>query len=451
LVRLIWKILNMKKVWIIVFGLSCLGLSAQKKWSLKECVDYAVEHNLQVIQNQYNKQSQDASLKIAKNGYLPTLSANMSNGVSFGQASLGAGSFRNDRFNNSVGIGADILVYNNGRLEKSVRKAQFDVEASQYDIETIKNDISLQIAQQYLTALLNREIVKISQSALDNAQKQYDRAKITTEVGTTAQTVLAEAEAALAREKQNVKKAEIDVGRALFAIAQLLQLPDYKDFDVENVNVPETLDSQLITADEVLTTAYEIQPQIKAAESRIRSAEAQTEVSKTAFWPTLTASAGLSTFYNYQISKGQEGVVQPGFFKQYSDQFGQNVGLSLNVPIFNKGITKLQVEQSKINESIAKNTLDQQKQTVRQNVQKAQFDADANYETYLSAVETEKSTKLALEFADKSYAAGRTTIYDVNVARNNYANAQGSVAQAKYNYLFSLKMLSFYAGIPLSL
>ncbi|MGG7470151.1 TolC family protein [Chryseobacterium arthrosphaerae] len=441
----------MKKVWIIVFGLSYLGVSAQKKWSLKECVSYAVEHNLQVIQNQYTKQSQEYNLKMARKEYLPSVSGNMTNGVSFGQASLGTGSIRNDRFNNSVSIMADMMIYNNGRIEKTVRKAQFDVEASQYDIETIKNDISLQIAQQYLTALLNKEIVKISQSAVENAKKQADRAKITTQVGTTAQTVLAEAEAALAREKQNLKTAEVNVGRALFAIAQLLQLTDYKDFDVEDVNVPETLDSQLTTADEVLKTAYEIQPQIKAAESRIRAAEAQTEVNKTSFWPSLSASAGLSTFYNNLLNNSNLGGQQNSFFQQYDDNFGQNVGLSLRIPIFNKGITKLQVEQSRLNESVAKNTLEQQKQTVRQNVQKAQFDADANYENYLAAVEAEKSSKLALDFADKSYAAGRTTIYDVNVARNNYANAQGSVAQAKYNYLFSLKLLNFYAGIPLSL
>ncbi|SFN87860.1 outer membrane protein [Chryseobacterium oleae] len=456
--RLILKIINMKKVWIIVFGLSYLGLSAQKKWSLRECVDYAVEHNLQVIQNQYSKQIQDSNLKIAKNQYLPSVSGSMSNNVSFGQTSFGTGSLRNDRFSNSANLGADILLYNNGRLEKAIRKTQFDVEASQYDVETIKNDISLQIAQQYLTTLLNKEIVKISESAVENAQKQYDRAKITTQVGTTAQTILAEAEAALAREKQNRKTAEINVGRSLFAMAQLLQLPDYKDFDVEYVDVPDQLEQPLKSVDEVLTTAFENQPQVKAAQSRINSAVAQTEVSKTAFWPTLTGSVGIGSFYNNLLTTNTTGVDAAGnlvmernLFGQYKDNFGQNASVSLNVPIFNKGITKLQVEQSKINESVAKITLEQQKQTVRQNVQKAQFDVDANYETFLSAVETEKSTKLALEFADKSYTAGRTTIYDVNVARNNYANAQGSVAQAKYNYLFSLKLLNFYAGIPLTL
>lgn len=446
----------MKKVWIIVFGLTCLGMNAQKKWSLRECVDYAVKHNLQVIQNEYSKQSQDNNLRIAKKNSLPSVSANVGNTVSFGQTSFGTGSLRNDRFSNSANISADILVYNNGRLDKTIRKVEFDVEASLFDIETIKNDISLQIAQQYLTTLLNKEIVKISDAAVENARKQYDRAKITTQVGTTAQTVLAEAEAALAREKQNLKTAEINVGRSLFALAQLLQLQEYKDFDVEDVAVSDQLTPELKSVDEVLATAYDNQPQIKAAESRIKSAEAQTEVEKTAFWPTVTASAGVGSFYNNLLNTDNVGsalfyVKEQGFFPQYKDNFGQQAALSVNIPVFNKGITKLQVEQSKLNESIAKNTLEQQKQTVRQNVQKAQFDVDANYETYLSAVETEKSTKLALEFADKSYAAGRSTIYDVNVARNNYANAQGSVAQAKFNYLFSLKLLNFYAGIPLSL
>lgn len=448
----------MKKVLVIILGLSCLGLKSQKRWSLRECVDYAVKNNLQVIQNEYSKQTQEANLKIAKKNYLPTVSGSIGNTVSFGQTSFGTGSLRNDVFRNSANLGAEVLVYNNGRLDKTVRKTQYDLEASLYDVETIKNDISLQIAQQYLTTLLNKEIVKISESTVANAKKQYDKAKITTSVGTTAQTVLAEAEAALAREKQNLKTAEINVGRSLFALVQLLQLSDYKNFDVEDVSVPDQLTPELTSVDEVLTTAYTSQPQIKAAESRIRSAEAQTEVSKTAFWPTVTASAGIGSFYNNLLNTDitsydllQNPIYERNLFGQYKDNFGQQAALSVNIPIFNKGITKLQVEQSKINESVAKNSLEQQKQSVRQSVQKAQFDVDANYEAYLSAVEAEKSSKLSMDFAEKSYAAGRTTIFDLNVARNNYANAQGSVAQAKYNYLFSLKLLNFYAGIPLSL
>ncbi|WP_435525704.1 TolC family protein [Chryseobacterium indoltheticum] len=195
----------MKKVLTVVLGLAFAGLNAQQKWSLRECVDYAVKHNLQVIQNEYSKQIQDSNLKIAQRNYLPSVNASMGNNVSFGQASLGTTSIRNDQFSNSSNIGADILIYNNGRLEKTIRKSQFDVEASQYDIEAIKNDISLQIAQQYLTTLLNKEIVKISQSAVDNAKKQFDRAKITTEVGTTAQTDCCRSRSSLGERKTKLK------------------------------------------------------------------------------------------------------------------------------------------------------------------------------------------------------------------------------------------------------
>ena len=449
----------MKRFAVLTLGLISFVAFSQKKWSLEECVNYAVENNLQVIQNQYSKKSQDNSLQIAKREYLPSVSGNINNNATFGQGrDIFGNSNRNDNFSNSANVGADILVFNNGRLEKNIRKTEYDVQASQFDLERVKNDISLQIAQQYLSVLLNREITKISESALENADKLYKRAKITTEVGTTPKTVLAEAEAALAREKQNVKTAEINTSRSLFSLAMLLQLSDYKNFDIQDVPLNSVLDAPLYSAENIVNQAYENQPQIKAAETRIKSAEAQTEITKTAFWPTVTANAGIGTSYFNSLVTNYAGVdingnpiKESGFFKQYKDNFGQQLGLSANIPIFNKGITRLNVEQSKINEEIAKTTLQQQKQEVLQNVQKAQFDAESNYEAYLAAMEAEKSSRLALDFAEKSYEAGRTTIYDLNVARNNYANAQGSVAQAKYNYLFSMKLLNFYAGIPLSL
>ena len=446
----------MKKSALILLSLFSVLAFSQKKWSLEECVNYAIENNLQVLQSNFNTKTQDNSLKIAKREYLPSVSGNINNTASFGQGrDVFGNSNRNDNFSSSANVGADILLFNNDRLEKNIRRTEFEVEATQFDLERIKNDISLQIAQQYLSILLNKEIAKISKSALENADKLYQRAKITTEVGTTARTILAEAEAALAREKQNVNTAQVNTNRSLFALAMLLQLTDYKSFDVQEVSLEYNLSAPLYATENIIDKAYENQPQIKAAESRIKSAEAQTQVTKTAFWPTITANAGIgsSDFMLFNAGRDVNGkpITQSGFFKQYKDNFGQQLGLAANIPIFNKGITRLNVEQSKINEDIARNTLLQQKQEILQNVQKAQFDAESNYENYLAAMEAEKSSKLALDFAEKSFAAGRATVYDLNSARNNYANAQGSVAQSKYNYLFSMKLLNFYAGIPITL
>lgn len=446
----------MNRVAVLVLSLLSLPAFAQKQWTLQECIAYALENNLQILQSTYTTRTQEFSLEAARREYLPSVNGSISNTASFGQGrDIFGNTNRNDNFSNSSSVGADMLLFNNGRLQKNIRKADYEVQASRHDAERVANDISLQIAQQYLAVLLNREISAIAESALGNAEKLYERARITTEVGTTARTVLAEATAALAREKQNVKTAEINTSRNLFNLAMLLQLPDYKNFNIQNVAVEDNLQAPLYSAQQVLAKAYENQPQILAAESRIKAAEAQTEVVETAFWPTITANAGLGTSYFYLFNAGKDPagntIKQSSFFTQYKDNFGQQISVGATIPIFNKGLTKLQVEQSRLNEEVARTNLQQQQQQVLQNVQQAQFDAESNYEAYVAAEETVKSSALALDFAEKSFAAGRATVYDLNTARNSYANARGAAAQAKYNYLFSLKLLYFYAGIPLSL
>ncbi len=437
----------MKKT-LSFFLLSMFSLAfSQKKWSLQECLDFALKNNLQVISNQYNQDIQSKNLAIAKREYLPSVSGTFNNNANFGQSRDYLGqSVRTDAFNNSASIGANMQLYNNGRIKKSAEKSQYDLDASLLDAEKTKNDISVQIAQYYLQVLLNKEVKKITDESVTNAEKVLKRTKITTEVGTTPKTIEAEAMANLAREKQRQKSAEIDIQRALFSLAMLLQIKDFNGFDIQDVSLPNLVDAPLSSTESFVEKAYENQPQIKAAETRILSAKKQIEIAKTAFYPSIAANASLGTSYYDSFSTKTN-----GFLKQYQDNFGQQLGVSANIPIFNKGITKLQVEQAKISESIAKNTVEMQKQEVRQNVQKAYFDANANYENYLAAVEAEKPTKLALDFAEKSYESGRTTIYDLNIARNNWISAQSSVSQAKYNYFFSMKLLNFYAGIPLSL
>ncbi|MFC6266867.1 TolC family protein [Frigoriflavimonas asaccharolytica] len=449
----------MKKLLILLSGFLLIQIQAQKQWTLREAVDYAVQNNLQIISSQYNTKTQQNNLEIAKREYLPSVVGNFNTNSSFGQGLDVFGTARrNDNFSNNANIGANMLLFNYGRLDKTIKRSNFDLQANEQDLEQIKNDISLQVAQQYLQILLNKEIQIIANSALDNAQKQYNRAKITTTVGTTARTILAEAEATVAREKQNVTNAKINTDRSIFTLAQLLRLEDYKTFDVVAVQVDSEITPPLQSAEDILETVFAFQPVLKAAEYRIHAAEAQTEITKTAFWPSISATAGFGTNYFNSLTTNFGGVdafgngtSERGFFTQYKDNFGQQVGLTASIPIFNKGITRLQVQQSKINEDVAKNNLEIQKQTVLQNVQRAQFDAESNYQNYTTALEVENSSRLSLDFAEKSYAAGRSTIYEVNIARNNLANAQGSVAQTKYNYLFSLKLMNFYAGIPFSL
>ena len=426
------KILTVFILFVSIFGL------CQKKWSLEDCIEYAKKNNLQIAQNTISKKIQDKNLEIAKREYLPVISGNFNNSINFGQAQYLGTNVRNDNFKNTINVGASVLLYNNRRLEKSVRKAEFEVEASQYDIISTQNNISVLIIQQYLTILLNKEKIKIFQSSFENAQKIYDRSKITTNAGTTSKTIEYESAAALSREKQNLKTAEIETEKSLFMLSQLLQMSNYKELDIEAINLSDNLENNIIEKD--IWNITSAQPELKAAKSRINSAKLSTSILKTNYYPSITIQLGMNSFYNNLLNTKDKS----SFLKQYSNNFVQEIGVSANIPIFNKGITKLQIEQSEINENLAKNNLDQQRQNVEQKIQKILFDMKSNFEIYSTAKENEKSAYLALDFAEKSFKAGLTSIYDVNVARNNYINAQSSLLQSKYSLIFSKKLLEFY-------
>ena len=215
----------------LFFSFLFLWSMLRKSGHCRSVYIYAFEHNLHIKQSRLEKTNQENNLKTAKKERIPSVSATVSNTANFGQNQDVFGNHRrNDNFNNSVNIGASVTLYNGNRLEKQIQKSQYEVEASAYDLERIKSDISLQIAQQYLNILLNREVENINKSAYENAQKVYEKAEITTKVGTTSQTVLAEANASMAREYQNMNSRSKHQKTQLFSLALLLQLEDYKDF-----------------------------------------------------------------------------------------------------------------------------------------------------------------------------------------------------------------------------
>ncbi|MBS9773576.1 MAG: TolC family protein [Tenacibaculum sp.] len=432
----------MKKVCCIIFLSCCSFLNAQKKWSLEECFNYAFENNLEVIGGKYNKEIQLQNVKIAKREYLPNITGNITNNFQFGTLKTPQEEhMRNDLFSNNLSLNTQLLVFNAGKVNKNIEKNEYDLSATDYDLKQIKNKIRLQIIQQYLQILLKKEVKKIADESVLNSEKILERAKKTTKIGTTAKIVEVEAFANLAREKQKQKNAEIDINRSLFNLAITLQLDNYKTFDIEDIIIPNSLHHQLKPIDEKLNLAYKNQPDIKSAELSVLSAKKQTEIIKTNLYPSVHLTTGVSTNYLDNFHKKQI-----DFHKQYDNNFIQKVGINIQIPIFNKGITNLQIKQFRKKEQLASNNLTLKKQKLKQQIQTIYFNINSNYEKYLAFLESEKLAKLSYDFAQKSFSAGRTTIYDLNRVRNNYVNAQSSLIQAKYNYIFSLKLLDFYTN-----
>ena len=424
-----------------------MGLvSAQKKWSLLEAVTYATENNLNVLQSRINEDLSAKDLEYAGNQWLPTASGYFDNSLTIGSnhPMINKGY---QQYSNSLGLNSSITIYNGGLLNLNKERASLLVESSKYQTESVINDISLMVVNYYLNVMLSRELLEIAEGNLSIMEQQLDRSQKLFDAGSIARADLVQAEANVAQEKKNLADAKIEVERALFNLATLLQLPDYREFDVEIVNVPDDISLGLYDLEEVVQTAYAQQPAVKKAETDLEVATTDIEIAETGFKPTITGTYNLGTNYAEYFNKGLE---TEAWLSQWHDNITNVFGLSVNIPIFEKFNNKLNVQKAKISESLAQHTKEQQKQIIRENVQEAYFNANSSYQAFEAAKESVRSSEISADFAQRSFEAGKINIYDLNIAQNNLVTAQSQMAQAKYNFIFRMKVLDFYAGRPLT-
>lgn len=429
---------------LIFFSISVFS---QKKWTLQECVIYAAENNLTVQQNKVNEAFSVNSLNNAKNQWLPTVDGYINNSLTLGTNNplIDKGY---QQYTNSLGINSSITIYNGGVVNLNKEKALLEVESSRKQTESLINDISLMIVNHYLNVMLNRELKQIAEGNLAIAEQQVERIQKQLNAGSVARADLVRAEANLAQEKKNVADAQIEVERALFNMAVLLQLPDYREFDVEMVPIPENIELGLYDLNAIVEVAYAQQPAIQKAEIDVQVAEKSIDIAKTGFKPTITGTYNLGTNYADYFNKG---LVSDAWLSQWHDNLTNVFGLNVQVPIFEKFNNKLNVERASINQSQAQINLELEKQTIRENIQEAYFSVNTSYQAYEAAKESVRSNALSYDYAQRSYDAGVLNIYDLNQAQNSLAVAEAQMAQAKYNFIFRLKVLDFYAGIPLTL
>ena len=436
----------MKKLIFLLTILLVANLSAQKKWSLVECVDYASENNLTILQNKINEELSANDLQYANNQWLPTSRGYFDNSLTLGthNPTIDKGY---QQYTNSLGVNSSITIYNGGLLHLNKEKAALNVNSYKFQTETVINDISLMVVNYYLNIVLNRELLLIAEGNLAVTEQQLDRSQKLFNNGRIARADLVQSEANVAQEKKNVADAKIEVDRALFNLSVLLQLPDYREFDIEMVSIPDDISMGLYDLNQVLQTAYAEQPAVKKAEVDLETAEKEIEIAKTGFKPTISGSYNLGTSYADYFNKG---LATDAWLSQWHENITNVFGVNVSIPIFEKFNNKLNVQKAKIGESLAQNSVERQKQTIRENVQEAYFNANSSFQAYEAAKESVRSSEISADFAQRSFEAGVLNIYDLNISRNNLVIAKSQMVQAKYNFIFRLKVLDFYAGIPLT-
>ncbi|MGV0922202.1 TolC family protein [Empedobacter tilapiae] len=437
----------MKQLFFALTFLVSIYSFAQEEWTIEKCIEYASKNNLTVQQNTINQEIFNKNLEQTYNAWLPTISGYVDTNFTIGtyNPTIEKGYYQ---FTHSFGVQSSINIYNGGVVQLNKDKAALELEASKVQTAMTVNDISLQVANYYLAVLLNKELKQVAVGNLTISKQLLDQNKKKFKAGSVAQSIVAQSESEVATNTREVVNAQIEIERALFNLAMLLQLNDYRNFAVIDVKIPENITSQLYNLEDVVETAYQNQPSVKHAELQIDVATKETQIARTSLFPKITGSFNFGTNYLQYFNKRlrQDALLE---------QLGHNVtgvfGVGVAIPIWNQYSYKINIQKALINEDLAKVGLLQSKQDVLKNVQSAYFEVNTSFASYDSSKEAVKYAKVSYDFAQKSYNAGVINQYDFNRSRNDMMVAESQMLQAKYNYIFKQKVLDFYAGVPITL
>ncbi|WP_231975176.1 TolC family protein [Tenacibaculum maritimum] len=436
------------KVALFVVILISFTSFSQKKWTLKDCVNHALENNITIKQNKLNVQLAERDVEIAKGNFLPNLNGSSGANLGFGSIIHPVTNSRvsQNTFGNSYSLGTGVTIFNGFRNLNTLKSARLGVEGNKLDLAKIENDISLNVVNFYLNVLFAKENLNVARIQAEISQNQIERAKARFEAGVIPKSDLLNVQSTAATDVQNVVNQENTLNLALLNLRQALQVSS-DTFDVLPIDVEAPSAALLYeNAGIVYNNALTNRPEIERAKLNIEDADLRIKIAKGAYLPSLTASANAQTNFahSFDLLPGQRG--NNYLFKQLNDNLGYGVGISLNVPLFNRFQTKNNVAKSIINKKVSEFQLENQKLQLQQQIEKSYLDAKAAAKTYETAQVSLDAQKEAFKNAQESYNYGSMTQFDFDQVRNRLVNAEGAMIRAKYDYVFKTKVLKFYYG-----
>ena len=434
----------MKKIKIFKFCLLLTSISyAQSNmWTLEQCVNHALENNITILQAKNSLLSSEQDIVSAKGNFLPAISSNISGGASLGNIEVFPGEFRDREFySTSVGIGFSQSVFNGFRNINLLNQSKLNLERNQFELEKLKDDISLNVANTYLNVLFNKENLELAKMQVEFSKFQVDQVRTLVDAGSEPNSTLIETQATYSRDIQSLTVAENNHDLALLTLAQLLQLP-YEDFDVQVIEI-DTPSANLMYDDisPILNYAMQNRNEIKVAERDIELAKLGTKISKSAYLPNVSMGYGFNASANFSNLTEDDQLLD-----QLNDNKGHSINMNVSIPIFNRNQTKAQVKKSKIQEETITLALDQVKINLESTIQRAFTDAKAALRAFEAAQLSLKSQELAFNNSQERFTLGALNSFDLEQSRIRLLNALSSSINAKYDFIFKTKVLDYYLG-----
>lgn len=441
-------------LFLLLFGLLC-EVKAQESYppgpyDLQTAVNIALENNLTLKRNLLNQEITEATLLQNKGQRYPSLTTGSSYGVRWGRSiNPVTNLFENNRIGNiNFQASSSAPIFQGMRINNSIAQSKADLEAGVYNIEANRNTITLNVINHFINLVFNREQVKIAENQLKSTTEQMERTKKLVDAGSLPLSDYLDLQSQNASNQLEVINARNAYGGAKLNLAQAMQIPYTEDFEV--IEPEFEMEEGLMaseTSQEIYETAVAIMPEIKLAEANVLSAEYQEKIAKGAFYPTLGVGANVFTNYVDQVF----GMDRPSFGQQFESNLSQALSFQLSIPIFTNFSNKSALQRARAQKSIQEVAASEAKNQLRMDIETAYNSALAADLSYKASVIRVSSLQETFRVAQQRFDLGAINSVDFQVAQNNLFNAQADLLNAKYTYIFRVKVLDFYLGNPINL
>ncbi len=467
----------------LFFGILAISvpLPAQEPWSLEDCINHALEQNIQIKQQKLGVEVAKENLSQSRANRFPTFNANASHNYSYGRS---IDPFTNEFVtetvrSNSFGVSSGVTLFSGFQIWNTIRQGEIDLRASTYDVEAMQNDISMAVASAYLQILFNKELLEIARSQLEITRQQVDRTARLVEAGSLARGSLLNIEAQAATEEMQLVDAENRLEIAYLDLVQLLDLEEVEGFEIEVPEIAILPDDELDKSPmQIYAEAVNLQPDVRSSELRVASAEKEVKIAKGGRSPMLRMSGSYGTGY----SEGSLEPVATGEFDDpqligatesgepvfglprpvidtrvvpFSDQLNENlsrsIGFQLTIPIFNNYQTRANIGRSRIALENAKLSNQLVRDQLFKTIQQAHADAKGALKRYIATEKNVVALEESFRYTEQRFNVGMVNTLEYNDAKTRLSQAQSDLLQAKYEFVFRVKILDFYLGKPLTI
>jgi outer membrane protein len=432
---------------LIALG-ACYAAQAQEAWTLRQCVDYAIEHNITIRQNAVSVEQSKIEANTAQWARLPNLNANAGQNFSWGRAASPIdNTYTNtNSANTSFGLNTNIPLFTGMQLPNQYELAKLNLKAAIEDLSKAKDDVALNVAAAYLQTLFNLELSQVAKEQVTLSSNQLNRTLRLAEAGKASPAQTAEAKARLAQDETSAVQADNDYQLALLDLSQLLELPSPQGFTITPPDV-ELNFAPLTAPEAIYEQAITEKPSILAAQYRLEGSYKSLRIAQSAYYPQLALSGGLST--SYYVMSGRDGGGSNTFSSQLNNNLNKYIGISLNIPLFNRFSTRNRVASARLQQTHYTLQLEQAKKALYKEIQQAWHTALAAESKYRSGAAAVAANQEAFSLTAEKYENGQATPLEYQEAKLNLMRATSTRIQAKYEYLFRDQILRFYGGHPI--